>query len=189
MGKLIFSMHVSVDGFVAGPKGEMDWIHVDDEIFSWVAELTEEADTALYGRVTFEMMEAYWPTADRQPGASTHDIDHSRWYNRVQKVVLSRSKQSFPGKNIRVLSGDLPAEINACKRERRKNIIIFGSPSAVHSLLDEKLIDEFRLFINPVILAEGIPLFRGIHDRTKLTLMTSKEFSSGVTGVHYAVER
>src|SRR5688572_4971006 len=93
MGRLVLFMHTSLDGFVAGPGGEMDWINVDEEMFDFAASRTNEADTALYGRVTFEMMEAYWPTAASQPNATKHDKVHSSWYNRVTKVVISKSLQ------------------------------------------------------------------------------------------------
>src|SRR5215208_6430556 len=98
MKKLVLFMHASLDGFVAGPNGEMDWIKVDDEMFDYAGRETNEADTALYGRVTWEMMEAYWPTAANQPAATKHDIEHSEWYNKVTKVVLSKSMQ---GRNLK----------------------------------------------------------------------------------------
>ena len=150
MRKLILFMHTTLDGFVAGPNGEMDWIHVDDEIFDYAGNETDKADTALYGRVTYDMMESYWPTAAGQPNASTHDIQHSRWYNSVNKVVLSRSMQSS-GK-VKVISDDIESHINALKNEKGTNILIFGSPSAAHALMQRNLIDDYWLFINPVVL-------------------------------------
>ena len=89
MRKLIFFMHASLDGFVAGPNGEMNWIQVNEPMFDFVATMTDQADTALYGRVTYEMMQSYWPNAGDQPNASKHDKEHSQWYNQVAKVVLS----------------------------------------------------------------------------------------------------
>jgi dihydrofolate reductase len=91
MRHLIFFMHTSVDAFVAGPQGEMDWIRVDEELFDFVGMMTSKADAALYGRVTYEMMQSYWPDAGNQPNASKHDIEHSAWYNTVPKIVLSRT--------------------------------------------------------------------------------------------------
>ena len=84
-------MHISLDGFVAGPNGEMNWIKVDEEIFDHVGKRVSGGDTALYGRVTYQLMESYWPTAAGKPNASKHDIEHSKWYSKVHKVVLSRS--------------------------------------------------------------------------------------------------
>ena len=93
MRNLIFFMHTSLDGFVAGLNGEMDWINLDEAMFDFVATMTDQADTALYGRVTYEMMQSYWPTAGEQPNASKHDKEHSNWYNNVSKVVLSKTMQ------------------------------------------------------------------------------------------------
>ena len=91
MRKIISFMHLSLDGFVAGPNGEMDWIKVDEEIFDYIGKRISQGDTALYGRVTYQMMENYWPTAADQPNASQHDIEHAKWYNQVHKVVLPKS--------------------------------------------------------------------------------------------------
>ena len=91
MRKIISFMHISLDGFVAGPNGEMDWIKVDQEIFDYVGKRISEGDTALYGRVTYQMMESYWPTAGDKPTATKHDIEHSKWYKKVHKVVLSKT--------------------------------------------------------------------------------------------------
>src|SRR5258708_5342604 len=120
MGKLVLFMHVTLDGFVAGPNGEMDWINVGEEIFDYAGDRTDNADTALYGRVTYQMMESYWPTAADQPTATRHDIEHSRWYNRVQKVVISRSMRGATLKNTKIISDNLPAEIIALKQGTEK---------------------------------------------------------------------
>src|SRR4029078_2089660 len=93
MRKIISFMHISLDGFVAGPKGEMDWIKVYEEIFDYVGKRITETHTALYGRVTYQMMENYWPAAGNKPAATRHDIEHSKWYNKVHKVVLSKTIQ------------------------------------------------------------------------------------------------
>jgi dihydrofolate reductase len=181
-------MHTSVDGFVGGPNGEMDWINVDEEMFEYAGKETDEADTALYGRVTYDMMESYWPTAADQPTATKHDIQHSHWYNSVRKIVLSRTMQRENLKNTTIIGENIPNEINKLIQEPGKNILIFGSPSAVHSLLQENLVDEFWLFVNPIILGLGIPLFAGMKDSLKLKLLSTKIFSSGVVALNYEKE-
>ena len=94
-------MHISLDGFVAGPNGEMDWIKVNDEIFDFGEKRISEGDTALYGRVTYEMMENYWPTAADKPTASNHDIQHSKWYKKVsEKVIPSKNAKDSSAKEI-----------------------------------------------------------------------------------------
>jgi dihydrofolate reductase len=189
MRNLIFFMHTSLDGFVAGLKGEMNWINVDEEMFDFVATMTDKADTALYGRVTYEMMQSYWPTAGEKPNASKHDKEHSAWYNKVSKIVLSKTISEKGLDNTTVISDQLAGNINKIKKQDGENILIFGSPSASNSLLRLGLIDEFWLFINPVLLGQGIPLFKAGIERTKLKLIESKTFSCGVIALHYATER
>jgi dihydrofolate reductase len=184
-------MHSSLDGFVAGTKGELNWVTVDDEIFEYVSSFTKEADTALYGRVTYQMMEAYWPTAAEKPDASKHDKEHSAWYQKVSKVVLSKTMSETALINAKVISGNIIENISKLKQSSEsgsKNILIFGSPGASHSLLNLGLIDEFRIFVNPVLLGKGIPLFRYINGKIKLKLLESKTFTSGVVALHYKNE-
>lgn len=185
MRHLIFFMHTSLDGFVAGPNGEMNWIHVDEAMFDFVATMTDKADTALYGRVTYEMMQGYWPTAGDQPDASKHDKEHSAWYKKVAKVVLSKTMSEKGLENTTVISEQLTDRINKIKQQDGKNILIFGSPSASHALLGLGLIDEFWLFVNPVLLGEGMPLFKEVNEITPLKLIETKTFSSGVIALHY----
>lgn len=185
MRKLIFFMHTSLDGFVAGLQGEMDWININDEIFDFVGTMTDKADTALYGRVTYEMMQSYWPNAGNRPNASKHDKEHSAWYNKVSKVVLSTTMSEIGLDNTMVISDHLADNINKIKEQGENNILIFGSPTASHSLLGEGLIDEFWLFVNPVLLGKGMPLFKGVTETTKLKLVETKIFSFGVIALHY----
>lgn len=178
-------MHTSLDGFVAGLNGEMNWIKVDEELFDFVGTMTDQSDTALYGRVTYEMMQSYWPTAGDAPNASKHDREHSAWYNKVPKVVLSRTLDGTQLENTTIISDQLAENINVIKDRDGKDIIIFGSPGASQSLLKEGLVDEFWLFVNPIILGEGKPLFKDVTQTTKLELAESKTFANGVIALHY----
>ena len=184
MRKLIISLHTSLDGFVAGPGGEMDWIKLDDEMFDFVGTFTDAADAALYGRVTYQMMDSYWPTAADKPNASKHDIEHSTWYNKVTKVVLSRTMKTNKDKT-RFISDNIAKEVTDLKNKPGENILIFGSPGAAHSLMEHNLIDEYWLFVNPILLGKGIPVFANIKDRINLKLSESKTFPCGVIGLHY----
>ena len=185
MRKLVLFMHTSLDGFVAGPNGEMDWIHVDEDMFEYAGKQTDQADTALYGRVTYQMMESYWPTAGDQPAATKHDKQHSSWYNKVAKVVLSRTMKGAKLPNTKVISDNVSNEIIQLKQATGQDILIFGSPTAAHTLMTENLIDDYWLFVNPLLLGQGIPLFKGIKDKIKLKLVTSNTFTSGVVCLHY----
>ena len=178
-------MHVSLGGFVAGPNGEMDWIKVDDEMFEYAGHRTNASDLALYGRVTFDMMEGYWPTAADQPNPSKHDIDHSAWYKQVSKIVVSRSLKGKSISKTKVLSENIANEIKQLQQTGEKEIIIFGSPSAGHLLMQENLIDELWIFLNPVLIGKGIPMFKGINEWKEFTLVKSHAFASGVVCLHY----
>jgi dihydrofolate reductase len=186
MRSVILFMHVSLDGFVTGPNGEMNWIHVDDEIFSFGEKFIKQADTALYGRVTYDLMESYWPTAADKPDASRHDIEHSKWYSKVDKVVLSKTMKS-DSSQVKVIASNLSDEVNKVKNQKGGDIIIFGSPSASHSLMQKNLIDEYWLFVNPILVGKGTPLFK-MEERTNLSLLESHVFSSGVIGLHYKIK-
>lgn len=181
-------MHTSLDGYVAGLNGEMDWINFDDELFDFVDTMTAKADAALYGRVTYELMQNYWPTAGKQSNASKHEKEHSAWYSKVSKIILSRTMTEKGLDNTIVISNQLSENINRIKKQEGQTILIFGSPSACQSLLAEGLIDEFWLFVNPVLLGQGIPLFKGITETTKLQLVETKAFSCGVIALHYEIK-
>ncbi len=189
MRKIISFMHISLDGFVAGPNGEMDWIKVDEEIFDHVGKRISETDAALYGRVTYEMMEDYWPTAGDKPTASKHDIEHSKWYAKVHKLVLSKTLEDEGLTNTTIISDNLLDRINEIKQQAGSEILLFGSPTATHSLIQLNLIDGYWLFVNPIILGRGIRLFTGIKDKTKLKLLTTRQFTCGVTELNYTVDR
>ena len=185
MRRLVLFMHASLDGFVAGPNGEMDWIDVNDEMFEYAGQRTRDADTALYGRVTYQMMESYWPTAGDQPTATKHDIEHSKWYNSVAKVVVSRTMKGTKLTNTRIVGDGVTGEILKLKQNAGKDIVMFGSPTVAHALMRENLIDDYWLFINPILLGEGIPLFKELKARAALGLVASHVFSSGVVCLHY----
>jgi dihydrofolate reductase len=189
MRKIISFMHLSLDGFVAGPNGEMDWIKVDQEIFDHVEKRIKEGDTALYGRVTYQMMESYWPTAADQPNASKHDIEHSKWYKQAHKIVLSKTLEGSGLSNTTIISDNLSDSINAIKQQAGNDILLFGSPSATHALIQQNLIDGYWLFVNPIVLGRGIPLFVDIQDKINLNLVTTRQFSCGVTELNYTVDR
>lgn len=182
-------MHISLDGFVAGPNGEMNWIKVDEEIFDHVGKRISETDTALYGRVTYEMMEGYWPNAGNKPGASKHDVEHSAWYNKAHKLVLSKKLKDASLTNTTIISDNVSNRINEIKGEAGSEILLFGSPTATHSLIQQNLIDGYWLFVNPIILGQGVPLFTGVQNKIKLQLLTTRQFTSGVVELNYTVDR
>ncbi len=157
---VISLMHVSLDGFVAGPNGELEWARVDEEMYADVAAGLARVDTALYGRVTYQMMESYWPGVPADPASTDHERRHAHWYENAQKIVFSRTLEGVSGPNRQVVKDrDIAAAVVDLKRQPGGEMMIFGSPSIVHALAREGLIDEYRIHINPIILGSGTPLF------------------------------
>jgi dihydrofolate reductase len=187
MGKLVLFMHVSLDGFTARSNGGMDWIRIDNDMMEYARARTEMSDTALYGRKTFELMNGYWPTAADQPNASKHDKEHGDWYNRVNKVIVSKTMSPQNDQHIKILASAIPAGIKALKQNTSREILMFGSPTLAGSLMQQKLIDEFWFFLNPIILGEGIPLFKENKTECDLQLKNHIVFNSGVICLHYSI--
>ena len=185
MRKLVLFMHTSLDGFTTDSTGKMDWIKVDEEMFDYAGQRTRESDTAIYGRGTYEIMESYWPTAADLPNASKHDLEHSAWYNHVQKIVVSKTMKDIDPKNAKVISENIAAEIRKLKEAPGKEIILFGSPTLAHTLTEENLIDDYWLFVNPILLGKGLPLFNNLNHTINLKLLSNNTFASGVVCLHY----
>ncbi len=188
MNKIKVSMHTTLDGFAAGPNGEMDWIKFDSEMFELVKTFTDNSDTALYGRVTWQMMDYYWPTVGDKPNASKHDKEHSAWYNSVNKIVVSNSMKGQKADKTTFLGGDIATQVNDLNQKNGKDILIFGSPSVVRSLTKDNIIDEYWLFVNPIILGQGISIFTKLDNKIDLIPRTTKAFSCGVTALNFTTK-
>ena len=189
MRNIILLAHISLDGYMADPDGDLRFVTIDDEIIEHIYPQIEPIDTAIYGRVTYELMESYWPTMLDQPEASARDRSHARWYEGVNKVVASRTLPVSSDPKVRVIKVDVVAELAALKRRPGGDIMIFASPTLVHSLLPHDVSDDWRLTIQPVTLGGGLPLFVPVLRRTQLELRSSKTFSSGVIAAHYVTKR
>jgi len=177
--------HVSLDGYLAGPKGEMDWIHVDDDVWDTVHPVIDDADAVIWGRVTYQMMAGYWPTAADQPDASRHDIHHGRWLRDATKIVFSNSLKASDWPNTRLVRGDPIPAVASLKREPGKNILLIGSVSLAQTFIRLGLIDQYRLTVNPVLLGAGAPLFPSGGSQVGLKLVEAKALQSGVVALHY----
>ncbi len=185
MRKLVLFMHTSLDGFVAGPNGELDWISYDKELEKYAAEIVSTVGSPLYGRVTYQMMENYWPTVLKNPSSTKYELEHAHWVENINKIVFSKTLQKVEWKNTRLIKENIAEEIQKLKLLAGKDLVIFGSPGLAHTLMRLGLIDEYRLTVNPVVLGRGIPLFKEIKDKINLRLINAKTFNSGVVGFHY----
>ena len=182
MRKLIALMHVSLDGFCAGPKGEMNWIVLSAEIFADVETLVERSGAAVYGRTTYGMMRGYWPTVLTRPDSSARELRHAQWVEKIEKHTFSRSLGSSDWNNVH-LHKDAGA-IQALKQQSGGDLLIFGSPGLTHAFLAMDVIDEFWINLNPVLLGEGIRyLDQAV--KARLTLASQKVFDNGVIRLNY----
>lgn len=188
MRSIIQLAHVSLDGYLAGPDGEMDFITFDQEIAEHVYPLIRTVDTSIYGRTTFEMMEGYWPSVLESADATQGEKGHARWYADVKKIVASRTLPAKTGQ-VTIVGDDIISVISAAKQEPGGDMMLFASPTLSHALSAAGLIDEWRLTWQPVIVGGGKPLFGGKEARSKLQLRSSKTFRSGVVATHHVVRR
>jgi dihydrofolate reductase len=189
MRNVISLAHISLDGFLAGPKGDMDFIVFNDELADHTYPLIKTVDTAVYGRVTYQLMEGYWPTAGDAPDVSEHTKSHARWYNGISKIVASRTLGPSKNEKVCVIADGIVDVLAAEKRKPGGDIMIFGSPTLTRTLVAANLVDEWRLTLQPVILGGGLSLFPEVEKRTQLELCSSKTFRTGVIAAHYVTKR
>jgi dihydrofolate reductase len=183
MRKLVSLMHVSLDGFCAGPRGEMDWIALGDEVFADVHAMIEGTGAAVYGRTTYGMMRGYWPTLLNKPDADPEQRKHAAWVERIPKHTFSRKLTSHDWNNVHLHQD--AAEIETLKAGEGAALLIFGSPGLVHSFLGLGAIDEFWIYLNPVLLGQGTRYWDGAA-KTRLRRLGTRAFDNGVTRFHYA---
>ena len=186
MRELVLVVHISLDGYVAGSKGELDGFPGGEENLQFVCDLTKNADAALFGRISYQMIDAYWPQAKDRPDATEGQIAYSEWYNAVKKIVVSRRLKNEDLKtNTVVIDKNIAQEVKKLKEHPGKNILLFGSPSVAQLLMEARLVDSYWIFVNPVIFGKGIRLFRQSDRKTALQLIDSKQFANGELALHY----
>lgn len=189
MRKVIFLMHVSLDGMVAGPNGEMDWITYNDEVAADAHSLHATTDAAIYGRITYEMMAGYYPGVLSNPDSDPDDRRHAAWLETAAKVVATRSLLNVTWAGTVVIGADIATEVAALKAQPGKDMWLLGSPTLAQTFMQLDLIDEYRLNISPVVLGRGKPLFGDQETPRRLSLVQSKSFKDGVVGVRYVPQR
>ncbi|MEZ4712719.1 MAG: dihydrofolate reductase family protein [Caldilineaceae bacterium] len=184
MRKLTAFMHMSLDGFAAGPNGELDWVAYDEELQTYAATIVNTVGIALYGRVTYHMME-YWRTVPDNPDSTEHERNHAAWIEQIPKVVVSTTPTSVDWHNTTLITDNLVAAIEELKQQPGKDIVIFGSPSLTQALAQFGLVDEYQLTVSPVLLGKGIQFFAPLAEKQALQLVSHRVFASGALGLHY----
>ena len=177
MRKLKLQMQITVDGFVAGPEGQLDWMTWawDDELKSFVNRLTDTVDTILLGRKMTEGFVKYWEQVITQP--ENPEYAFGRKMVDTPKVVFSKTVTRVDGQNVQVESGPIVEAVNRLKSQAGKDIIVYGGATFVSALIENRLVDELNLFVNPVAIGKGKQVFGA---RTPLKLMASTAYASGI---------
>jgi len=181
MRKIIFQAMTSVDGFFEGPQRELDWHVVDEEFFRYAIDLLNSVDTLLFGRVTYQMMAAYW----QSPGASADDPVIAERMNSLPKIVFSTRLEKTEWSNSRLIKNNVAGELMKMKEQPGRDMVVLGSSDLAVSLTKLALIDEYRVIVNPVVLGSGKTLLKGVNGRLKLKLVTSRTFGSGTVLLCY----
>jgi dihydrofolate reductase len=182
MRKLIYSMGVSLDGFIAGPDGDIDWSAPDEELHRFHNQQARETGADLYGRRLYETMR-YWETPEEQPSLSDYELEFARIWKDTPKIVFSKTLEKVEG-NARLVRDSVGEEVAKLKEEPGKDLAVGGAGLA-STLIKLGLVDEYRLFVSPVVLGGGTPYFPALDERINLELVETRTFGSRVVYVRY----
>jgi dihydrofolate reductase len=185
MRKLKLQVQITLDGYIAGPNGEMDWMvwNWDDKLKQYVDDITQPVDCIVLGRKLAEGFIPYWAGVAANP--DDPQFTAGKKFTDTHKVVFSRTLDKSAWDNTIVAKGDLTQEITALKKQDGKDIIAYGGAKFVSALIKQGLIDEFYLFINPTAIGNGMPIFRELESKLDLTLVKSTSFDCGIVVLHY----
>ncbi len=178
MRQLSVFNQVTLDGYFAGVNGDLSWAHKDSQDAEWNAFVEGNASgggVLLFGRITYEMMASYWPTAQ---AAKNNPVVAERM-NSLSKVVFSRTLDKASWSNTKLVKGDLAVEVRKMKSEPGENMAILGSGSIVSQLAQEDLIDQYQIVVNPLALGKGRTMFDGIQKKVSLKLAETRAFGNG----------
>ena len=185
MGKLIYTLNTSLDGFVEAPDHSLDWSTSDDELLAWFAERARGLAASLYGRRLYEVMSAYWPTAHDDPAANATAREFQRQWLRIPKIVFSSTLTSVDW-NSRLVSGDVGEQLATLRSELGGDFEV-GGPTLAAQFVRRGLVDRYEMVVHPVILGGGTPYLPPLDDRIRLRLTDTLTFASGVTYRGYDV--
>jgi len=194
MRKLKLQVQLSVDSYIAGPNGEMDWMiwNWDDKLKNYVFELTDPVDTIILGRKMTDGFVSYWSDVMTKPDdPSSIDLSHAFAKKMLEtpKVVFTKTLKKSQWANTDIATGELTEEIIKLKSQNGKDIIVYGGASFDTSLIKEGLIDDFHLFINPAAIGKGMTIFKDLNNIQKFILVKSIAFDCGIVMLHYEPKR
>jgi dihydrofolate reductase len=187
--KLKLQVQISVDGYIAGPNGEMDWMvwNWDDKLKKHVFRLTESVDTIILGRKMTDGFVSYWSDVMTKPNDPFYAF--AKKMIETPKVVFTKTLKNSQWVNTVIATGDLTHEVIKLKSENGRDIIVYGGASFDSSLIKTGLIDEFHLFVNPAAIGSGMTIFNSTNEIHKFTLVKSIAFDCGIVMLHYETKR
>ena len=177
MGRLIYSLNVSLDGFVETPDHGLEWATVYEELHTWFNEQARTLDASLYGRRIYELMAGYWPNAEEDPAATDVEREFARIWKPMPKIVFSTSLDHVEH-NARLVQGDVATVLEDVRREFDGDIDV-GGPNLAGQFVRRGLVDEYRLVIHPVVLGAGTPFWPDVDPPLRLRLVKTRAFASG----------
>ena len=187
MRKVVYVTSISVDGYIESASGDQSWVVPDAELHRHFNAMESGFDTHLYGRRFYELMTAYWPDADNNPAAPAHEAEYARIWKSVPKVVFSKTLERADW-NARLVKGDALEEVARLKSDDGKDMSIGGTALA-SSLAAAGLIDEYRLYLVPIVLGAGTPMLQRVRRPIHLELLATQTFASGVMLLRYRSAR
>jgi dihydrofolate reductase len=187
MRKLIYSMLMSLDGYVESPNGDIGWTAPDDEVHALINDQVRESGGSLYGRRLYENMSAFWPTADARPDASPVEVDFAEIWRSTPKYVFSDTLDKVEWNSTLIRSRDLESEVRRLKAEPG-GVLDVGGATLAASLIRLGLVDEFRLFVHPIVAGGGKPFFPTLDKAVRTRLLETRPFPSGIVYLRYEVE-
>lgn len=187
MGKLIYGFNVSLDGYIADVAGSIDWSDPSDELHQYWNDFERETALSFYGRRLYELMSAYWPTADQKPDAGPLIADYARVWRAMPKVVFSRTLESVSW-NSRLERGDPVDVVTRLKAETDGNLEVAGATLAA-PIVQAGLVDEFRLVVAPTLVGGGTPFFPSLPSWISLRLLENRTFAGGVVLLRYEAKQ
>lgn len=184
MRKVILSMMSTVDGYIEGPGKEMDWSVWDSEMETYMLNFMRDLDLFIYGRKAYEVMNQYWPHVKDDPSFPDRNTEFVDRMNETPKLVLSRTLNQAEW-NAQVLKDNIPEEIRRLKDQPGKDMALFAGAEAASTFIRHKLIDEYRIIVNPAVIGGGNSLFKNIGERISLKLLDARTFPSGIVILRY----
>lgn len=188
MRKVISLIHLSLDGFTAGPNDELDWIFYDEEMERYSHSMHAQADAVIWGRRTYEGMASYWLTVPGNPESTPAEREHAQFLENATKIIVSRTLDRVEwgdAQNTVLIKDNIAEEINALKQQPGKDIWFLGSTALAQTFMQLDLIDEYRINVNPVVLGQGKPFFANVTRTFPLKLLEARTFQSGVVALRY----